>query len=109
MGSFLNVPIYYTPLADYLATVSLPIIGTFTVGMSLHDAVTPRPHSGLIVIGNESHGISDELLPYIQHRLSIPRYGRAESLNAAIAAAIVCDHLVSHAAAHYKSPNNSPV
>jgi TrmH family RNA methyltransferase len=109
MGSFLNIPVYYTPLADYLAIVSLPVIGTFTVGMSLHDAITPRPASGLIVIGNETHGISDELLPYIQHRLSIPRYGKAESLNAAVATAVVCDHLVSYAATHYNLPNNSHI
>jgi TrmH family RNA methyltransferase len=46
----------------------------------------------LVVIGNESRGITPAVLPYIQQQISIPRYGQAESLNAAMATAIVCDN-----------------
>lgn len=93
MGSFLHVKVYYTDLPSYLAKAPVPIMGTFTSGESLHDPHTMYPSGGLIAIGNEAKGISSQLLPYIQQRLSIPRYGQAESLNAALAAAIVCDNL----------------
>jgi TrmH family RNA methyltransferase len=93
MGSFLHVQVHYTDLTSYLAKAQVPIIGTFTSGESLHDPSTVYPAEGLIVIGNEARGISPQLLPYIQQRLHIPRYGQAESLNAALAAAIVCDNL----------------
>ncbi len=93
MGSFLHVKVYYTDLPSYLAEVCVPIMGTFTSGESLHDPHTVYPPEGLIVIGNEAKGINPQLLPYIQQKLSIPRYGQAESLNAALAAGIVCDNL----------------
>ena len=90
MGSFTRVPVYYTSLPQYLDSASLPIVGTFTTGQNLHQTSLPLP--GLIVIGNESRGITPALLPYIPQDICIPRYGQAESLNAAMAAAIVCDH-----------------
>lgn len=93
MGSFLHVQVHYTDLPSYLAKARLPIIGTFTSGESLHDPHTICPSEGLIIIGNESKGIHPQLLPYIQQKLTIPRYGQAESLNAALATAIVCDNL----------------
>ena len=89
MGSFTRVAVHHTPLAPFLSHTSWPILGTFTMGDDLHH--TPMPLPGLIVIGNESRGISTALLPYIQQRITIPRYGQAESLNAAMAAAVVCD------------------
>ena len=90
MGSFIRVKVYYTYLPDYLKHTSFPISGAFTAGNNVHHTALPTP--GLIVIGNESSGISKAVLPYIQQRISIPRYGQAESLNAAMATAIVCDH-----------------
>jgi TrmH family RNA methyltransferase len=49
---------------------------------------------GMIVIGNESKGISRELLELIAHPVTIPRIGEAESLNAAVATGIVLSHLL---------------
>ncbi|MBC7923811.1 MAG: hypothetical protein H7Z75_22270, partial [Ferruginibacter sp.] len=49
--------------------------------------------SGYVVMGNESRGISETLRPLIPHRITIPRFGGAESLNVGIAAAVVCDNL----------------
>ena len=48
---------------------------------------------GLIIIGNESKGISDELLPYANERITIPKKGKAESLNAAVATGIILSNL----------------
>ena len=91
MGSFTKVKLYYTDLPTYLNEAQLPIIGAFTTGEDVHYASLPS--EGLIVIGNETRGISKALMPYIQQQVSIPRYGGAESLNAAIATAILCDNL----------------
>jgi TrmH family RNA methyltransferase len=46
------------------------------------------------LIGNEAHGISSSLKPFIKERISIPRVGKAESLNAAVAAGIICASLL---------------
>ena len=89
MSSFLHVQVHYTALPTFLSNTSRPIAGTFTQGNNLHHTMLPSP--GWVVIGNESQGISPEVLPYITQRISIPRYGQAESLNAAMATAIICD------------------
>ncbi len=91
MGSFTQVQLYYTDLVSYLSQASMPILGTFTTGENLHQFSWPA--QGLLVIGQEGQGIRQPLLAYIQQRISIPKYGNAESLNAAIAAGIVCDHM----------------
>lgn len=91
MGSFTKVKVYYVDLASYLSKVQVPTVGAFTSGATIHH--TSLPAGGLIVIGNETRGISEELMPYIQQQICIPRYGCAESLNAAIATAVVCDNL----------------
>eukprot|EP01132_Coremiostelium_polycephalum_P002940 gene2940-3666_t len=94
MGSFMHTKVYYTDLPTYLSQTTLPIIGTFTQGENIHHPKMSWPLGGLLVIGNESHGISKTILPYIQQKVSIPRYGQAESLNAALATAIICDHVM---------------
>jgi RNA methyltransferase, TrmH family len=47
-------------------------------------------NKGILLIGNEGHGIHPETAKYIQFPITIPRNGKAESLNAAIAAALIC-------------------
>jgi RNA methyltransferase, TrmH family len=42
-----------------------------------------------IVIGNEAHGISDDVLDMVEQKIKIPIYGHAESLNAAVAASVL--------------------
>src|SRR5688572_11681948 len=49
---------------------------------------------GIIVIGNESKGISDEILNVINVKITIPKKGKAESLNAAVASGIILSHLI---------------
>jgi RNA methyltransferase, TrmH family len=89
MGSFLHLPIHYTPLSPLLRSSGLPIIATvLTGGQYLEESRLPE--QGFLLIGNESHGLPKELLELATHRLSIRRHGQAESLNAAIAAAIFC-------------------
>jgi TrmH family RNA methyltransferase len=54
----------------------------------------PRIRQGFIVIGNEARGIGDHLLKLATRRITIPRTGAAESLNAAVATGIILSHLV---------------
>lgn len=91
MGSFLRVKVWYTPLEDFFSTITLPLYGAFLNGENIHSIKFTK--GGLIVIGNESKGISPPIEKRITHRLTIPRYGGAESLNAANATAIVLDNL----------------
>ncbi|MBL0743557.1 TrmH family RNA methyltransferase [Chryseolinea lacunae] len=91
MGSFTRVSVYYTDLAPYLTAQSLNVFGAYLDGQDVHRVDFGT--GGLIVIGNESKGISPALEQFITHKVTIPRYGHAESLNASIATAVICDNL----------------
>ncbi len=54
-----------------------------------------KPESGILVIGNESRGISDPIMQTLEHKVTIPRYGGAESLNASVACGIACHCLIA--------------
>lgn len=91
MGSFVRVQVYYTELVPFLSQATLPVYGAFLDGHDVHQ--TSFAGGGLIVMGNESRGISDEVARTVTQRITIPRYGQAESLNAAIATAVICDNI----------------
>lgn len=93
MGSFTRVDVFYIDLPEYFAKVRHKVFGAFLDGADVHQIDFGA--GGLILIGSESHGISPELEKFISERITIPRYGNAESLNAAVATAIVCDNLRS--------------
>jgi TrmH family RNA methyltransferase len=91
MGSFTRVHVYYTDLISYLTGNNHPVYGAFLDGTDIHSV--SFAHGGLILIGSESHGISADLTDFVTEKITIPRYGNAESLNAAIATAVICDNL----------------
>lgn len=91
MGSFTRVKIFYTELSAYVSGCQQKVFGTFLSGLNVHDV--DFGSGGLIVIGNESQGIHPHLEKYITDKITIPRFGKAESLNAAIATGIICDHV----------------
>ena len=92
MGSFTRCKILYTDLVPYLKSKKgMRMFGAFLDGKDVH--TVDFGSGGLIVIGNESRGISNELLGFITDRITIPKYGQAESLNAAMATGIICDNL----------------
>jgi TrmH family RNA methyltransferase len=91
MGSFTRIRMYYTDLGDYLSQVPARVFGAFLEGENVHH--TNFGSGGIIVVGNEARGISDEVASFVTDRITIPRYGRAESLNAAIATAVICDNI----------------
>jgi RNA methyltransferase, TrmH family len=98
MGSLARVKIIYTQLTDYLHfiiknTPTLSILGTFMDGIDIHTLNFKVISSGIIVMGNEANGIGTDVSQLITERITIPRFGEAESLNVGIATAIVLDNL----------------
>ncbi|MFO8068028.1 MAG: RNA methyltransferase [Bacteroidales bacterium] len=96
MGSFLRLNVIHTELSDFFNTVaakfSIPVYGASLDGEKLSE--TKPPKECLLVIGNESKGISKELQKYITSKITIPAFinnpgYQPESLNAAIATSII--------------------
>lgn len=90
MGSLTRVNVHYLNLTSYLRSQSLAVFGAYMEGASVYQMELPT--DGIIVLGNEANGISQDLAAVIQHRLSIPQFGSqqdTESLNVANATAII--------------------
>jgi len=91
MGSLARVKVIYTDLEDFLKNTELPIFGALLDGISVYK--TDFGNEGILLLGNEGNGISNDLLKLITFPVTIPRFGRAESLNVAISASIFCSEL----------------
>jgi TrmH family RNA methyltransferase len=95
MGALCRVKVYYFETTDFLKEIrrieSFPLIGTLLEGDNIY--TSELPGKGVIVLGNESRGISEELQEELNVRLTIPAHGNrsesSESLNVATAAGIV--------------------
>ena len=93
MGSILHVEVIYRSLPTFLSTVQdIPIYAAVLNGKSIHDIAIAKP--SLLLIGNESNGISKEVLAFATEKITIPKLGQAESLNAAIASGIIISALL---------------
>lgn len=93
MGAIARVKVHYTDLKQFLKdNHETPIYGTFLDGQDMYKQ--DLSSKGIIVMGNEGNGISEEISQLINRRLFIPNYpqGRetSESLNVAMATGIVC-------------------
>jgi len=98
MGSLSRVAITYTELPLYFDQLParIPVYGALLEGTPLSEI--QHQGDGIILIGSEAHGINPGLFPFITHRITIPAgpiapAGKAESLNASIATAIICYEL----------------
>lgn len=90
-GSFTRVEAFYTELIPFLQENRLPVYGAYMEGVNVHHYRFPR--EGYLLMGNEANGISPLLESFIKEKISVPGWGATESLNVAIATAIVCDNL----------------
>ena len=91
MGSIARVKLHYVVLESYLKKIEKPIYFADMNGVSIKESkCTPE---GVLVLGNESHGISESLYLIKHKSLTISKQnqknGGAESLNVAVAAAIL--------------------
>ncbi len=93
MGAIIHVDIFYN-LKELLISASdndIPVYGTMLSGNSVYRHNLNR--KGIILLGNESKGISDDLIPFITDRLMIPgatgTIPGIDSLNVGLAAGII--------------------
>ncbi|TDE16503.1 RNA methyltransferase [Dyadobacter psychrotolerans] len=103
-GSFTRVDLFYTCLPVYLAenAKSAMVGGAFLGGESLYD-FSFSSKGGYIVMGNESNGVGAEVEAFVTHRITIPRFGEAESLNVGIATAVILDNMRRQMGAELKA------
>ena len=94
MGSFLRVRVHYVDLVGLIGEVrsaDYQIFGTSGQGENLYE--TSLPSLGMVVLGNESRGLSEGVLRQTDRVLNIPHHDpdmHSESLNVATAAAVIC-------------------
>ncbi len=94
MGSLFRVSLHYVNLRETLAELKKqqPIYATTLGGENIY--TTELAKNGILVIGNEANGISNELIELANKKIHIPSFNnssdKAESLNAAFACAIAC-------------------
>ncbi|MFN8259972.1 MAG: RNA methyltransferase [Chitinophagales bacterium] len=91
MASIGSIQILEADLATTIATNTLPVYGAVLNGKNYHEQDFTK--KGFILIGNEGHGINKKLQEKITYPITIPKKGKAESLNAAIATALILDKL----------------
>ncbi len=92
MGSLSRVNIWYTSLFSFIDSHNkISVYAAALSGTTLPEL--PAIKEGIILIGNESAGINEDLLKKATQKITIPKYGHAESLNAAVATGIILSHI----------------
>jgi TrmH family RNA methyltransferase len=94
MGAIIHVRVHYFNLGQFLGIAlkkGLPVYGTMIEGESVYEQ--KLENKGIILLGNESRGISEELMPFVSKKIMIPRFNNykygIDSLNVSMAASIV--------------------
>ncbi len=90
MGSCFRVMVKVADIETVLASNKLPVLGALLTGDTVYK--TQLPATGFLLIGNESKGIRENLKQFITNPIAIPKFGGAESLNAAVATGILLSH-----------------
>jgi RNA methyltransferase, TrmH family len=94
MGALLHVNVFYSDLKKFLTAAAqypVTVFGTLLEGSSIYQH--NLDNKGIILLGNESKGISEELMPFITEKIKIPKFNKAkaglDSLNVGMAASVV--------------------
>ena len=90
MGSLCRVNLHYMELEDILNTIDVKKYTSEMEGESVYDAKLSQ--NAILVMGNESHGVSDRISKLCSNKLTIPQFGvskETESLNVAMATSIM--------------------
>jgi TrmH family RNA methyltransferase len=92
MGSLGRLNIIYTDLVSWLKNNNQ--IQVFSASLDGEDVKGFRElKEGILIIGNEANGVSDEVMKLVNKKITIPKIGEAESLNAAVATGIILSHI----------------
>ena len=91
-GSHFHIPVFQADLKDYLPT--LKDKGVQVAVTALHRdskdyTILQGATDVAIVVGNEGQGVSDDVIDLADVVVTIPMFGKAESLNVAIASALL--------------------
>ena len=93
MGALARVRLHYCDIKELIASLGdTPVFGTFLDGKNIYE--TELSTNGLIIMGNEGNGISKDVAEMVNRKILIPNYPQGnettDSLNVAVATAIVC-------------------
>ena len=90
MGSIFRTQIVETDVVKFLKEVKTPVFGALMQGKNIYNTHI-KDNQGVIIIGSESHGIRENVMPYVSCPINIPRAegSLTESLNASVAAGII--------------------
>lgn len=97
MGAIATVPVIYCDAVEFLKSINnIPVYAAVLGGSSVYSISFNQP--AVLIIGNESRGVSKELMPFVTEKIMIPSFSTnpvagAESLNAATATAILLSEM----------------
>ncbi len=92
MGSFTRVNVHSMDLEGFFSSnTKHRVYGAMLNGEDVHGIQIDHP--AILLLGNESKGISTSLCDFIDKKITIPKIGGAESLNVAVSTAIICDNI----------------
>ena len=91
-GSLSRVEVFNQSLSSFLDQYGGEVLAADMTGTPLQE-IEPIT-SGVIIMGNESHGISKQVAGYVTRKITIPPLGEAESLNVGVATGIICYSLI---------------
>jgi len=94
MGSFTRVNIFYDDLSNVFKNSPLKIYGTSSQIKGSIDSKSIK--DGIILFGNESNGIRDDLKKYVHNWIFIKGKGNAESLNVSVSSGIILDNIINN-------------
>ncbi|WP_180994109.1 TrmH family RNA methyltransferase [Bacillus sp. Marseille-P3661] len=94
-GSLFHIPVLKGNLEEWIDRIQnngIQVYGTALEGAKEYTTIS-KQESFALIVGNEGNGVDRKLLMRTNENLYIPIYGKAESLNVSIAAAVLLYHL----------------
>ena len=95
MGSFSRIHVFYKNIIEVAQLASknkVELIASTLKGKNANEFVWPK--QGALIIGNEANGVSNEVLRETKNQITLPSFGKAESLNASMACGILLDRWI---------------
>lgn len=90
MGSLFRINVTYVDLVEFFQqNNSIPVYGALLEGKNLYQYPI-KYKKAFLLMGSESFGIDNKLIPFIIEKIMIPKFGQSESLNVAVATGILC-------------------